>query len=152
LERPIKIPSRDIIGGVLLFASGIGIAGYAYANYRFGTLRAIGPGFLPSALGTVLGVSGAIIAVTARNRIEEIILPDLRPVGMLTASVLAFAGSLHLVGLVPAIVLLTIIAALAQRDRTPIVIGALVAAALVMSIGIFRGVLGLRLTLFAWPF
>ena len=59
---------HDIAWGSLLALTGLAVAGYAWANYDIGSLRRMGPGFFPVALGVLLAAFGALIAVTAGPR------------------------------------------------------------------------------------
>lgn len=152
MARLRKLPSRDVVGGLVLVLLGVAVAGYGYANYRLGVLRSIGPGFMPLWLGLVLAGTGAAIAALAPRWVEEVEVPDLRPVAMLVTGILMFAGTMPFFGLVPAVVLLTISVALAETGRSLKSLTGLVIAGLLLSVGIFRYALGIRLPLVAWPF
>ena len=58
----------DLAWGGLLALTGLTVAGYAWVNYDIGSLRRMGPGFFPVALGVLLAAFGALIAVTAGPR------------------------------------------------------------------------------------
>lgn len=59
---------HDLAWGGLLALTGLAVAGYAYAHYDIGSLRRMGPGFFPVALGLLLAVLGALIAIPATRR------------------------------------------------------------------------------------
>ena len=59
---------HDLGWGAALAVIGLAVAGYAYASYDMGSLRRMGPGFFPVALGLFLAVLGGLIAVPAMGR------------------------------------------------------------------------------------
>lgn len=56
---------RDALSGALLFALGCCAALYAQAQYEFGSLFRIGPGFFPTVLGVLLAGCGAAMVFKA---------------------------------------------------------------------------------------
>lgn len=54
-------------GGVLVLA-GLAVAGYAWINYDLGSIRRMGPGFFPVALGLLLAALGALIVIPSARR------------------------------------------------------------------------------------
>ena len=54
----------DVLGGALIVASGVFVLIEGY-RYDVGTLSAMGGGFFPIVLGTVLAILGAVIAINA---------------------------------------------------------------------------------------
>lgn len=59
---------HDLAWGGVLALTGLAVAGYAWANYDLGSLRRMGPGFFPVALGLLLAGLGAMIAIPAMRR------------------------------------------------------------------------------------
>lgn len=59
---------HDLGWGAALALTGLAVAGYACASYDMGSLRRMGPGFFPVALGMLLAGLGALIAVPAMSR------------------------------------------------------------------------------------
>jgi hypothetical protein len=152
MHRSLTIPSREIIGGLCLLLVGVGVAIYAHANFAFGSLRVVGPGFLPFWLGVILAVCGVIIAAGSPRLSERVEVPELRPFAMIVLAILAFVVGIMFLGLLPAVLMLTTIAAFAQRRRSLASLVGLNIAALILAIGIFRVVLGIRFTYVQWPF
>ena len=62
---------RDLFAGALAFIVGLGIALIAQ-NYKIGTLTAMGPGYFPAALGSLLAFMGVVIFVTALTSKAEV--------------------------------------------------------------------------------
>lgn len=143
---------RDIVGGLLLTAFGIAVAWYAAASYDLGTLRRMGPGMFPMALGVVLAAFGVLIAVPAFFR--EGTMPILRiwsPIFVL-AGVAGFAILIRPFGLIPAILAVTIISSLAELKIRPVSLTILSASLCLIAWAIFRLGLRLPLPMFNWPF
>src|SRR5690606_26264901 len=67
---------RDIIGGALLIIGGIAFSWYAAHQYDLGSLRRMGPGMFPMALGLVLAVFGLMMMVPAFFRAGT--MPEIR--------------------------------------------------------------------------
>lgn len=58
----------DIWGGAVLALLGAAVAVYSGLRFDFGSLRAMGPGFFPTVLGTGLALLGLVIALPAWSR------------------------------------------------------------------------------------
>jgi len=110
--------TRDLWAGALLLVLGVVIALYVDANYRMGTLRSMGPGYMPFALSIVLAGLGAITAIMSQ------LLPpqdfsgrelDWRKVIPVTLGVLVFALTVTKFGLVAATVLLVMVSSFADK-------------------------------------
>jgi Tripartite tricarboxylate transporter TctB family len=143
---------RDIVGGALLVFIGAGAAIYAWANYRLGTIMHMGPGMFPAALGVLLAGLGAVVLLPALFRSgAPLPRPALRPFVFILLSLLAFALTVRWLGLVPAIVLLTITSVLADNKMG--VIGTIVLAATLSAVAwlVFGVGLGIPLQAIKWP-
>ncbi|WP_086479603.1 tripartite tricarboxylate transporter TctB family protein [Oceanospirillum sanctuarii] len=110
--------SRDLWAGILLFSLGLIVAIYVYANYRMGTLRSMGPGYMPFALAVVLSALGVIAAIMSQ------VLPpqdysgrelDWRKVVPVALGVLIFALTVTKLGLIISTILLVVISSIADR-------------------------------------
>ncbi len=143
---------RDVTSGLTLLALGLFCAWYAQ-DYQFGTLRRIGPGFFPVALGVLMACLGAAIAVsglvsapTETERFEP------RPAIAVLAAIMAFALLLRPAGMVPATVALALLATLADaRLRLPFGL-ALAAGLTLLGWLIFVQLLGLPMQPFSSRF
>ena len=145
--------SQDIVAGLLMIAAGAAIALYALNSYNLGTLRRMGPGMFPFGVGVILAGLGVLILLPALLRGGER-LPEfsLRKSAALLAGVAAFALSIRTLGMIPAIVLLTVISSLADSKLRPLGVVVLSAALCLLAWGVFRAGLGLNIPLWRWPF
>jgi hypothetical protein len=139
--------SQDFWAGVLFAAIGI-VTVAAAVDYPLGTLRNIGPGYFPVVLGVILALVGIAIAIRGiaieGERAEGLAI---RPLIMVTLSVVAFAFLLRPFGLVLATVALVAISALAGRDFSMLRVALVSAGLTVLSAGIFIYALRLPFTI-----
>jgi hypothetical protein len=110
---------RDLIAGGVMLVLGGAIAIQALRGYNIGSLGHIGPGMLPMAMGLGMAATGALIALAAlfRPRVSFGDI-DLRALGWVTASGLAFAWLAPRFGMLPAVAGLVLVASLANREVT----------------------------------
>jgi hypothetical protein len=142
---------RDLISGAALLVLGCAVSLYSLLTYSTGTITQMGPGMFPAALGAVLGVLGAVIAVPAWFRSGEVPEIAIRPLVVVLVSIGAFALLLEPFGVVPAVVVLTVGAVLADDQ-----VG--VKGAAILSLGmaattvlLFQKLLGVPFQAFRWP-
>lgn len=143
---------RDIVAGLSLTLAGGAAALYALANYSLGTVTQMGPGMMPVSLGILLAAFGLAIAIPALFRKGEAVDLRLRPLVVLSVSILSFALIIETLGFVPAVFGTTLIATFAETRVTlgrALILGA---AMSLLTWAIF--ILGLRLSIpaFHWPF
>lgn len=143
---------RDIAGGFLLVAVGLIFSWYATAHYDLGTMRRMGPGMFPTALGVVLAGFGFMIAIPAAFRPG--VMPEIRiwtPLYVLTG-VAAFALMIRPMGLIPAVLGVVVISSLAELKVKPVSLTVLSTVLCLIAWLVFRVGLGLPVALFRWPF
>jgi hypothetical protein len=143
---------RDIIGGALLIILGLWAGFHAMSTFDLGTPSRMGPGMFPASLGFLLAGLGALIALPALFRSGPRITVDWRPMIFIMLGVWAFAIIVVPFGMVPAIVVLTIAAVLADTKIGIIGTAILAVALSVLAYLIFRVGLGIVLEPFRWPF
>jgi uncharacterized BrkB/YihY/UPF0761 family membrane protein len=140
--------TQDIVGGLVLV--GVGLFASLYARqYEFGDLNRMGPGYFPVVLGMVLAVLGALIAIPAFLRRGERMVIEYKTFSLVTASLIAFALTLKVLGLVLATVLAVLLSSLADREitwRTRLILSVCVAALTWLVFGF-----GLSMVLPTWP-
>lgn len=142
---------RDIIGGGVVILLGVFTIIYSLTELRLGTASRMGPGFFPAALGVILTILGAGILGPAVFRTGTKPNVDIRSLVIISVAVFAFAFLVRPFGLVPAIIILVLVASRADNTLTAIGIAAVAA---VLSLGatlIFRIGLGLQIAPFNWP-
>ena len=145
----------DLVAGGIIVALGLAFA-IGAGGYELGTAFRMGPGYLPLVLGGLLAMLGlAIIGVgavrwrrvgTASAETPHGAVPW-RAIALLTASIIVFGVGVDPLGLVPALLVTTFLAALSDRDNSVrasavIAVGLTVACSL-----IFVELLQLRLPL-----
>ncbi|MCB1360687.1 MAG: tripartite tricarboxylate transporter TctB family protein [Rhodobacter sp.] len=136
------------IGGAGLAALGAATVAYALTHYQLGTLRQIGPGFLPVALGLGLILLGGLIAFLARPAGAA---RQIRPgnVAAITLSVVAFALLIERLGYGAAVIAAVLIATLPWTSG-----GWLVRGGLALGTAVFVGLvfqLGLGMAIHPFP-
>lgn len=108
----MSLLNKDVLSGSLFILVGaMGL--YLGADYAIGTAFRMGPGYFPRVLCGLLVVIGLIIAIkgliVGGERPEAL---HLRPLILVTAAVLAFAGCIVNFGLLPAALAVVFIGAL----------------------------------------
>lgn len=143
---------KDIIGGAVLIGIGSFAALYAGARYSLGTVTQMGPGMFPTALGGLLIVLGVLILVPAVVRAGEVPTFEVLPFLSVIVGIAGFAMAIEPLGLIPAIVILSIVSTVAD-PRIGLFQSLLIAAGLALMCSvIFRYGLGISLQLARWPF
>lgn len=141
----------DIIGGVLLIAGGTWFT-LLSTEYNAGTLRRMGPGYLPMTIGGLVILFGVLVAVPALFRAGSLPRPEWRPFITICLSVLAFALVVEKFGLVPATVALTVVAAMAETRIRMLQVVLLAAGLSIIGVAVFTKGLGIPIPAFRWMF
>ncbi|ATX64508.1 tripartite tricarboxylate transporter TctB family protein [Roseinatronobacter bogoriensis] len=139
----------EVWGGLILAMIGIGAAFYAWQNYDLGTLRQMGPGFFPVAMGVALCGFGLIIALPGLWRRSEGVPFDIASLLLILAAVLVFGLALPRLGLVGTAFATVLIATLPAERRGWVWRGVLALAITLVTVLVFH--VGLRMTLPLWP-
>ncbi|MDQ2105333.1 tripartite tricarboxylate transporter TctB family protein [Azospirillum isscasi] len=147
-QPPVRAP-QDLAAGLLITAFGL-TALWLGRDWPTGTLASVQSGFFPRMIGLLMVLAGAV--VTGRSLLSQgAALPSLgwRPLFGVTAAVLAFAGTVEFLGLVPAVLILVGLGNLAGRPLRPVPLALLGAALAAGCVALF--VWGLGLPLRVWP-
>ncbi|OWT73379.1 MULTISPECIES: tripartite tricarboxylate transporter TctB family protein [unclassified Achromobacter] len=140
-----------------MILTGLG-AIYGAISYNIGTLNHMGPGFFPAAVGSLLVLTGILIALGARSdKPKEQVpgghahgMPDVRGGVCILLSIVAFIVIGEYGGLLPATFAITFISALGDRKNTLFQSILLSLAMVVIAIVVFWWALQLQLPLFRW--
>ena len=141
---------RDFLAGLLVLLFGLFFATFG-TRYPIGTLGRMGSGFFPVALGSLLGVLGIVISMTAlagHPDDHDTILPsrpDWRGWGCISGGIVSFIVLGEYTGLLPAIFGCVFISALGDRQAT--LRGSLVLAVGLAVLGTALFVYGLQIPL-----
>jgi len=155
-ETPGHRPAiPDLLAGGTFIALGLAFA-LGGSRYEMGSALKMGPGYVPVVLGGILTVLGAVIAVQAfrggdphvrETKDERGPVPWVRG-GMLVAAIVFFGATIEGLGLAPTLFVTTFVAALAGHRVGPLKALAISVGLTALSVGIFVGLLQLRLPLF----
>lgn len=125
---------------------------YFGLEYRFGTPRMMGPGFLPVVLAVaMLGVAALILVTDAPPDDRDVEAPNLRSIFWIGAGILAFALVVGPFGLAPAFFACTLISALASPRFHPLHALAVAAAMALAGTLVFVNGIGLPIPAARWP-
>lgn len=113
---------KDLYAGALIFLFGIGAIS-AGVTYNIGSLRRMGPGFFPVAVGAILVLMGLAIAFSAKrpnahSEVRETLAPEWRGWICISVGVLAFVVLGRYGGLLPATFAIVFISALGDRQNS----------------------------------
>ena len=138
---------HDLVGGLLMTAAGLFFALYG-ERYTFGTAARMGPGYFPVVLGWTLAVLGLLVALPAWWRRGTGITVQWNNLLWSIAALLAFAFTLHPLGVVLSSFLAALLSLVpsAMALRTRLTVCAVVA---VLTTLIFP--VGLQMILPLWP-
>jgi hypothetical protein len=145
---------KDVWGGLLMAAIGSGVAWQA-VQYRVGTLRAMGPGYFPLALGVILIGAGIVIATKgylAGRPVSEAKVhgSQWKAWGLISFSIVAFVVAAEYLGLVPAAFAVVFIAALGDRGNSWKGAALLALGIVAIAVIVFWWGLQVQLPLFRW--
>lgn len=143
---------RDILAGALLLAVGGFALAYSLYYLNLGSFRRMGAGMFPALVGGIVVLIGAAILVPALWRTQkEPMQVDLRAFSFVMLSILAFALVLRPFGLIPGIVVMTLIASQADSKLGPLGYVVLPLSIVVVCVGIFMLGFGIQIDAFSWP-
>lgn len=144
---------RDFISGLLMIGAGVGVALYAYMNYSLGSLQRMGPGMFPFGSGLALAFFGvlAIIPSFIRNSGEQAESIPVPAMIWILLSVIAFAVTIPVAGLAPAVAATVVVSSLADRGFNIIRVTILTISVAVLTYLIFVVGLNLPIALYRWP-
>jgi Tripartite tricarboxylate transporter TctB family len=108
--------NKDFLAGLLFIIIGC-IAIAVARNYPFGTTMRMGSGYFPTALGALLILLGGWVAARGiRSGVQLEGQWGWRPLGLVALSIVLFGLIMPRFGLIPALVALVFVSALAGRE------------------------------------
>ena len=140
--------TRDIIGGLGLAAIGLFAVVYGQ-RYEFGDLNRMGPGYFPVVLGGLLAALGLLIALPAFFRRGEPITFAWKTFALVMASIVVFAFTLKLLGVIFSTAITVVVASMADNASTWK--GRLITAAGIAAVTWLVFKFGLGMVLPTWP-
>lgn len=149
---------KDYYGGALLILVGLATV-VASTHYHIGELARMGPGFFPCAIGVLLAITGALVAINAEDEVDSTVpaghahgMPDMRGAVCIVLATLAFLFLGEFTGLLPATFAIVFISALGDRMNTVKQALILSLAMCAIAIVVFWWALQLQLPLVKWGF
>lgn len=153
MHRFLNKYTTDYYGGGLMILLGLWVV-LQGRTYEVGTLSKMGPGFFPVALGALLVLIGAAIALTAKGAVpageETHLPPEWRGWICITISIVAFVVLGKYGGLIPATFAIVFIAAMGDRKNTIKSALILSLAMVAVCVGVFWWALKMQFPLFQW--
>ncbi len=108
--------NRDFLAGLLFLALGVLTIFFA-RDYPMGLAARMGPGYFPTVLGGILCLFGVVVMIRGiRSGAPVQGAWGWRPLGLITLSIVVFGLTMEKLGLIPALMLLFFVAALAGRE------------------------------------
>jgi hypothetical protein len=141
--------SKDFFAGLIFIFFGIAAICLAQ-EYPMGSARRMGPAYFPSIVGGALAIFGfVILARSLWSLSEPVRLPTLRPLIMITGTVVGFALLLKPLGLVLALFVLILISCLGGSQFRLREVAILYILLVLIAVTFFVYGLGLQFSL--WP-
>jgi hypothetical protein len=148
-QLDVRKALKDLLAGGAFIAFGLAFA-LGALSYNVGTPLRMGPGYFPLALGIVLIALGGVIVAKgflADEQGEPIGGLALRPVVLIVAAFIFFGITVRGLGVVPALLVTVLVAALARERTSPPLALAIAISLTVVSVLLFIVALQLRLQL-----
>lgn len=146
-----RIINRDFLAGLACLVIAALVLLQAQ-TYDMGTLRNMGPGYLPRFLGLSLAVLGLVTMVFSAKTAMAFPSLNYRALVCITTGIIAFGLLMRPAGLFVATIALVYICGLSESRFRPIKLGALALALCLMSYLVFILSLNMPIRLFPWSF
>ncbi|MDQ0512928.1 tripartite tricarboxylate transporter TctB family protein [Ancylobacter amanitiformis] len=150
-ETPSAVRSPSDLAGSLFLFFVAGIALWQADGLTFGTLEAVGPGFMPISLAVLLAGLAALLFVSSLRRNGEALAAwSLRPLVFVLGAFIVFGLALRPLGLSVAGPLAVILAGFASNETRFFETAAFGIAMTAACIGLFKYALNLPIPLAPW--
>ena len=147
---PFKM-RKDLGAGLIALAIGIAVCAISL-TYRIGTPARMGPGLVPLVLGVALVLSGIGAILTGLRNQELATEMRLRPMIMVTLSLIVFALTVERLGFVPASALLIVLSGLSESPPNWRALAILCVVLIPAAYFLFIVLLGIPAPAFDWNF
>ena len=139
--------SKDFLSGLMFIGFAL-IALYFGQKLALGTPVRMGPGYVPRMLALIMMSLGAVICVVALVAGGEMVeKPKWKPITLVTIGIVCFALLFERAGLLPALVVLILIASLGGEEfKLKEVIGNIVVLSILCTL-VFKVGLGMNITI-----
>jgi len=139
--------SKDFLSGLMFIGFGL-IALYFGQKLALGTTVRMGPGYVPRMLALIMMGLGVVICLVALvTNAEPAEKPKWKPITLVTIGIICFALLFERAGLLPALVVLILIASLAGEEfNLKEVLANMVVLAVVCTL-VFKVGLGMNITI-----
>ena len=108
--------SKDFLSGLMFIGFGLA-ALYFGQKLALGTTVRMGPGYVPRMLSLILLALGALVCIVALvSGSDSVERPKWKPITLVTFGIVCFALLFERAGLIPALVVLVMIASLAGEE------------------------------------
>jgi len=146
--------NKDLLAGLMFIVIGVVFFVGAY-NYQMGTAARMGPGYFPRILGGVMAVLGVIVAgIGLKNQAQWAATEGIgwtwKPVFIVTLAVVLFGATLPSLGMVIAIILLTMLSGFAAHDKNYRELAIITVIMCLFCAAVFVWGLKLQMKLFPW--
>ena len=140
-----RLLTKDFLAGLMFLAFGLA-ALYFGRHLAVGTGVRMGPGYVPRALSFILmGLGGIISLVALVSGSEPVEKPKWKPITLVTIGIFCFALLFERMGLLPALVVLILIASLGGEEFNLLEVISNMAVLALLSILVFW--VGLRMNI-----
>ncbi|MDQ2689202.1 MAG: tripartite tricarboxylate transporter TctB family protein [Chloroflexota bacterium] len=147
-ELDFRRALKDLLAGAVFIAFGLAFA-FGALDYEVGTPLRMGPGYVPLVLGLLMAALG--VAIVAKGFIagegEPVAEIPIRAIVLISAAFLIFGLTVRGLGVLPALLVTTFVAALARERTSPLSALAIAIGLTAASVVIFIYALQLRLQL-----
>lgn len=140
-----RLLTKDFLSGLMFVAFGLG-ALYVGQHLAVGTPVRMGPGYVPRMLSFIMLALGGLICIVAIvGGSEPVEMPKWKPITLVTIGIVCFALLFERAGLIPALVVLVMIASLAGEEfKLTEVVGNIVALSVLCTL-VFKVGLGMNI-------
>lgn len=146
----LRRPDRSAIVGAAALAAFGAYGIWQGSQYHVGQLTRMGPGMFPVGLGLLLLVLALVVLFDKPGEEASARRSSPRAVGCIFGSIVAFGLVVERFGVVPATVVLVVVASLAERRLRPLTTAAIALGLSAVAVLLFIEGLGLPMQAFDW--